>query len=101
MPIPVPGNLTAETLSVGGVVLDLLNDTPRQIRIIYACLSAPVVVRAVVSLDGNVVDVVHAAVPHSWWASAGNPLIPSGQLNPGQRITVITDGVSAFRIDWE
>ncbi len=85
-----------------GVLLDYVNDTEAARFIPYASVTAPQLVRVEVWVDGERVDAVYAGNggSHSWWASSGGCLVPSGSLLRGQRLRVIADHPCAFRLDW-
>ena len=88
-------------LALGETLLDYTNEGTLQQDPSYACITAPLVVRCDVIVDGITVDTVWAGGggSHSWWTMAGGKLLRHG-LNPGQRLQIKTSGPAAFRIDW-
>jgi len=86
----------------GGLLLDLVNARDAPCDCVAASLTAPGLVRCVVTLDGTPHDVVFAGAggSHTWWTQGGNKLLPNEGLKPGQRLTIAVDGPAALRIDW-
>lgn len=67
----------------------------------YACVTAPVVIKVRVTVDGTLVDQIWAGNggSHSWWKEAGGGLLKY-PLKPGQTLGFHCDGECAVRIDW-
>jgi hypothetical protein len=82
----------------GGVLCEVVSEKDNQ-EVIYACITAPGIVRCEVFLDNVLIDVVFAGVggSHSWWAGASAPLVKP--MQKGQKLKVVVSGPSAFRVD--
>lgn len=87
-----------------GTLVDYTNTAAVPLDLPYASLSAPVLVRCEVWLNGVLVDVVYARESHSWWAAAGGGLLSrvprdSCALQPEEHLVIKVDGPAALRID--
>ena len=88
-------------ISPGGGVYEAINNGDAVCECRYACLTAPKIVKAVVSVDGTVLDTVFAGNggSHSWWQPAGGGLLKH-PLKIGQTLRIEFSDECAFRIDW-
>lgn len=89
-------------IATGGVLLDHVNKTELSQDTSYASLTAPKVVRCVVTIDDEVIETVFAGAggSHSWWTGAGGKLLPAQGLRPRERLVITVDGPAALRVEW-
>ena len=90
-----------ETGVGGGILLTRKNDTGKMLDTSYASFTAPVVVKCVVKIDGQIIDTIYAGAggSHSWWTAAQGKLLPHG-LKPDETLVITADGPAALRVDW-
>jgi hypothetical protein len=65
--------------------------------VLFASASTPDQATLTVELNGEEVECVHLAVPHSWWPNAGQQFCPP--LHKGDRLKISADGTVALRLD--
>lgn len=65
----------------------------------FASASSPDDGTLSVHVNDELVDKVYLQAPHSWWTLSGQPLVPGGQLLPGDTLRLEAAGTVAVRLD--
>lgn len=89
-----------------GTILEVKNTSEYYWDVLYASITARVVIECKVFVDEDMIDLVYAGAggSHSWWTNGGGKLFPPDiypqGLPPGKTLRVEVSTEAAFRIDW-